>query len=346
MKPVEKGYVPLMLFAVATAAAAAASGGPYSVGSHTRLGYVANAHVFDAGTNRIYSSSRDGVYAVDSARRKVLGVVGRVPAGAVALDPEAAELYVLARNEDQLRVLDVNTREVLRSFAAPALHNVIFEPSRSELYYVRGNTNIVRVAERQRGETVATIALDGYPSFVVADPARERVIVRLYDRDLIQIIDAKTRRISVSWPFVANGLSSMHVDPATGRVFVSSGKNVKMLDGLSGKELGHFPAGDLVASIVYDAETKLVAALWGGRYVNIARVDLMTMTPVQSVDLRTPTRQIFLDPRTHTLFAMGTIADTRAWGRSSGPEPAAGPRISALLTLPYKSDSQPHPRPH
>jgi DNA-binding beta-propeller fold protein YncE len=345
LKPVEKGYVPLLAVAFLAAAASAASG-PYSLATHTRLGYVANAHVFDAGTNRIYSSSRDGVYAVDTARRKVLGVVGRVPAGAVALDPAASELYVLARNEDQLRVLDVNTRKVLRSFAAPALHNVIFEPSRSELYYVRGNTNIVRIAERQRGETIATVALDGYPSFVVADPERERVIVRLYDRDLIQIIDAKTRRISVSWPFVANGFSSMHVDPASGRVFVSSGKDVKMLDGLSGKELGRFPAGDLVASIVYDPETKLVAALWGGRFVNVARVDLMAMTPIQSVDLRTPTRQLFLDPRTHLIFAMGTIADTRAWGRASSPEPAAGPRISALLTLQYKSDSQPNPRPY
>lgn len=334
----------LLFLAVATVATAA--GGPYSIGSHTRLGYTSNAHVFDAGANRIYSSSRDGVYIVDSGRRKVLGVVGRVPAGAVALDPAAGELYVLARNEDQLRVLDVNTRKVIRSFAAPALHNVIFEPTRNELYYVRGNTNIVRIAERQHGETLATVALDGYPSFVVADPARERVIVRLYDRDLIQIIDAKTRRISVSWPFVANGFSSMHVDPASGRVFVSSGKDVKMLDGLSGKELGRFSAGDQVASIVYDPETKLVAALWGARFVNLARVDLLKMTPIQSVDLGTPTRQLFLDAGTHTLYAMGTISDTRAFGRASSPEPSTGPRISALLTLPYKSDSQPHPRPY
>ena len=328
------------------AAMVAASGGPYSVSNHTRLGYVANAHVFDAATNRIYSSSRDGVYAVHSSRRKVLGLVARVPAGAVAFDPGSSELYVLARNEDQLRVLDVSTKQVLRSFAAPALHNVIFEPTRRELYYVRGNTNVVRVAEREHGEVIATIPLSGYPSFVLADPERARVLVRLYDRDLIQVIDAKERRIAVSWPLAANGFSSMAVDPASGRIFVSSGKEVKMLDGLSGKELGRFPAGDQVASIVYDAETKLVAALWGARYVNIARVDLMSITPVQSVDLFTPTRQLFLDPRTHAIFAMSTITDTKAFGRASSPDENAAPRISALLTLTHKSDSTPHPRPH
>lgn len=331
-----------LLFLMATVVAA--SGGPYSVANHTRLGYVANAHVFDAATNRIFSSSRDGVYAVDSERRKVLGLVARVPAGAVAYDPAASELYVLARNEDQLRVLDVNTKQVLRSFAAPALHNVIFEPTRRELYYVRGNATVVRIAEREHGEVITTIRLDGYPSFVLADPERSRVLVRLYDRDLIQVIDANERRIAVSWPLRADGFSSMAVDPASGRVFVSSGKEVKMLDGLSGRELGRVPAGDQVASIVYDAETKLVAALWGARYVNIARVDLMSITPVQSLDLLTPTRQLFLDPPTHTIFAMSTIVDSQAFGRASSPDQNAAPRISALLTLTHKSGSEPHPR--
>ena len=137
---------------------------------------------------------------------------------------------------------------------------------------------------------------------------------------------------------------SAKFDQESGRVFVSSGKDVKMLDGLTGKELGRFPAGDQVASIVYDADTKLVSALWGGRYINVARVDLMSMTPVQSVDLLAPTRQIFLDPRTHTIFAMSTIADTQAFGRAASPESNAGPRISSLLTLLYKRDSEPHPR--
>jgi hypothetical protein len=211
---------------------------------------------------------------------------------------------------------------------------------------VRGNSTQVFVAERSHGEHLAKIDLDGYPSFAVADPARNRLLIRLYDRDLIQVIDAKTHRVAVSWPMRADGFSSMAVDDASGRVFVSSGKDVKMLDGLTGKELGHFPAGDLVASIVYDAETKLVAALWGGRYVNVARVDLMAMTPIQSVDLLAPTRQIFLDPRSHTLFAMSTIADTQGFGRAGSPDTSSGPRISSLLTLAYKRDSEPHPRPY
>lgn len=343
-KTVEKGCVPLTLLLLMAATLVAAARDPYHLAGHTRLGYAANAHVFDAATNRIYSSSRDGVYAVDSSRQKVLGMVARVPAGAVDFDPAAGELYVLARNEDQLRVLDVNTRKVTRSFAAPALYNVIFEPTRSELYYIRGNAKVVRVVDREHGEMIANIPLDGYPSFVLADPPRARVLVRLYDRDLIQVIDVKERRVAVSWSLRADGFSSMTIDRASGRVFVSSGKDVKMLDGLSGRELGRFPAGDQVASIVYDAETKLVAALWGARYVNVARVDLMSMTPVQSIDLRTPTRQIFLDPRTHTLFAMSSIADDTGFGRAASPDQNTSPRISALLTLPYTSDSEPHPR--
>lgn len=332
------------LLFLASAAGAGAAKGPYSVSSHTRLGYYANAHAFDAASNRIYSSSRDGVYAVDSERHKVLGMIARVPSGSISLDAAAGELYVLARNEDQLRVIDVNARKVTRSFTAPALFNVIFEPSQKELYYVRGNAAEVRVVERMHGEAIATIPLDGYPSYVVADPPRHRVLVRLYDRDLIQVIDTNQRRITVSWPMRADGSSSMAIDAESGRVFVSSIKDVKMLDGLSGKELGHFPAGDQVSSIAFDPQTKLVSALWAGRYINVARVDLMALTPVQSIDLFTPTRQIFLDPRTHTLFAMCAITDSEAFGRAGSPDTTTAPRISALLTLPYKSDSEPHPR--
>jgi DNA-binding beta-propeller fold protein YncE len=339
-------FLPVLFVAVTAATAVHAATGPYSIASHTRLGYTANAHVFDAATNRIYSSSRNGVFAVDTERRKVLGQIAQVPSGAVAFDADAGELYVLARNEDQLRVIDVNARKVARSFTAPALFNVIYEPTGRELYYVRGNSTAVVVVERMHGETLAKIELDGYPSFALADPARGRVLVRLYNHDLIQVIDAKTHRIAVSWPMRADGFSSMAVDQETGRVFVSAGKAVKMLDGLTGKELGRFPAGDQVASIVYDGETKLVSALWGGRYLNVARVDLMALTPIQSLDLLAPTRQIFLDPRTHTIFAMSSIADTQAFGRAASPESSSGPRISSLLTLPYKRDTEPHPRPY
>jgi DNA-binding beta-propeller fold protein YncE len=337
-------FVLVLLFA--GAAAVTAAKGPYSIADHTRLGYYANAHAFDAASNRIYSSSRDGVYAVDSARHKVLGLIARVPSGSVSLDAAAGELYVLARNEDQLRVVDVNARKIVRSFAAPALFNVIFEPTRKELYYVRGNATDVRVAERTHGETVATIPLDGYPSYVVADPPRNRVLVRLYNRDLIQVIDTNEHRVTVSWPMRADGASSMTVDAASGRVFVSSGKDVKMLDGLSGKELGHFPAGDQVASIAFDPETKLVSALWGGRYINVARVDLMALTPVQSIDLMTPTRQIFLDAGTHTVFALCAITDTQGFARAGSPDPATAPRISSLLTLRYKEPSVLRPLQH
>jgi DNA-binding beta-propeller fold protein YncE len=341
---VRRRVLPLLFVVVPAAAAVHAAKGPYSVASHTRLGYSANAHVFNAAANRIYSSSRSGVLAVVTDRRKVLGQIAQVPSGAVALDADAGELYVLARNEDQLRVIDVNARKIARSFSAPALFNVIYEPTGRELYYVRGNSLQIFVAERLHGEQVAKIGLEGYPSFALADPARSRVLVRLYDRDLIQVIDAKTHRVAVSWPMRADGFSSMAVDQESGRVFVSSGKDVKMLDGLTGKELGRFPAGDQVASIVYDPETRLVAALWGGRYVNVARVDLMALTPIQSVDLLTPTRQIFLDARTHTIFAMSTIADSQAFGRASSPDTNQGPRISSLLTLSFKRDSEPHPR--
>lgn len=326
----------LLLLFLTAGSIATAAGGPYSVASHTRLGYTANANLFDAAHNRIYSSSRDGIYTIDTISRKVIGLALHVPIGALAFDAATSELYVLARNEDRLRVVDVNTRKVLREFPAPAYHNVVFEGTKSDLYYFRGDESVARVAEREHGEEITKIALDGHPSFVLADPPRHRILVRLFDRDLVQVIDTNERRLAVSWPLHADGTSAMAIDSASGRVFVSSGKNVKMLDGLSGKELGHFPLGDMAMAITYDPGTKIVAALWGASHVNVARVDLMQITKIQDLDLRTSARQLFIDPRTHTMYVMGLVIDDKGFGRQGSPDAAATVRISALLTLPYK----------
>ena len=122
--------------------------GPYKITQNARLNYAASAHIYDAALDRIYSSTRGGIYTVDGSSRKVLGQTASVRGtGSISLDAARGELYVLALHEDALRVVDVTTHKIVRSFPAPAWFNVFYEPGRGELYYLRGDKTSMQVAE-------------------------------------------------------------------------------------------------------------------------------------------------------------------------------------------------------
>ena len=310
--------------------------GPYSLTGNARLGFTLTSSTYDPTGHRLYASARDGVYEVDTRSSKVLGQIGRVSgAGSLAFSSTHRELYLLSLHEDLLRVIDIDSRKVVRSFEAPAWFNVFFDASRDELYYFRADTRAVRVADRRDGHTITTFNLDGHPSFVLMDPARQRILVRLADHDLIQVIDTTERAIAVSWPIAAEGQSAMAVDDTGRRVFVSSGKFLKMLDGQSGKEMGRIHVGDQVRSIVCDPVTALVSAVWSQNQISVARIGQFGLEAVQTIDARAVIRQLLLDPETHAILATATLAEDDKMGINANTAPASGLRTSSLLTLRY-----------
>ena len=303
----------------------------------TRLNFYAAAVAHDADGGSLFLSSKDGLYSIDLASMRVGGAIAGVSgAGSVAVSPAHGEIYVLALHDDVLRVVDIASRRVARTFPAPAGFNVFVDASTSDLYYLRADTPTVRVASRVDGRELARITLDGAPSFVLRDPARHRLLVRLADRDLIQVIDTRERAVAVSWPMASEGQSAMGLDERTGRVFASDGRRVVMLDGASGKPLGRFGAGDAVRSIAVDAATGAVAALWGGSRINIARVHDLGIDLQTSVDTHTLVRQLFLDPRSHRLYALATADDARRGSDDPNAPAANALRVSAILTLEAK----------
>jgi len=331
------GRVVAAALCAVTALATARDNGPYSLTGHARLGFLLTSNAYDAAGRRLYASARDGVYEIDTRTAKVVGQIGRVSgAGSLAFSAKQRELYLLSLHEDRLRVIDVDTRKVVRSFDGPAWFNVFYDASRDELYYLRADTRAVRVADRTDGHTIATFNLDGYPSFVLMDPERRRVLVRLADRDLIQVIDTTERAITVSWPITADGQSAMAVDDTGRRVFVSSGTQLKLLNGQSGKEMGRIKVGDQVRSIVYDPATSLVAALWSQNQISISRLGTLGLDAVQTIDARAVVRQLFLDPESHAILATATLAEDDKMGVNTNTSPTSGLRTSSLLTLRYR----------
>jgi len=313
------------------------SNGPYKLTGNARVTYAAVAHVYNAATNRLYSSTRGGVYQYDTLTMKVIGRSSDVRgAGSLALDSGRNELYVLALHDDTMQVLDVTTRKVVRTFAAPAWFNAFYEESRGELYYLRGDSQELRVADRQNGRVLATVALGGRPSFVAGDPARKRVLVRLANKPLIQVIDTTERAIVASWPARVDGPSALAIDPTGSRVFASAGRDVVMLDGATGKELARVSVGDATYSLVFDAGTGYLTALSGPGRINVVKADASSLKLVQSLDTGEVIHELFLDPSTHTILAASRYADEGLMIDVLLPQMSGGDGAGTLLTLTFK----------
>lgn len=328
---------PLALVLALAAAGVSGAEPTFRLTRQTPLNFYAAAVAHDADGGRLFLSSKDGLYSIDLVSMRAGGAIkGVTGAGSVAVSPADGEVYVLALHDDVLRVVDAAARRVTRTFAAPAGFNVFFDASSTDLYYLRADMHTVRVASRADGRELARIPLDGAPSFVLRDPARHRLLVRLADRDLIQVIDTRERAVAVSWPMPAEGQSAMGLDERTGRVFASDGRSVVMLDGATGKPLGRFGAGDAVRSIAVDAATGVVAALWGGSRVNVARVHDLGIDLQHSVDTHALVRQLFVDPRSHRLYALATVEDSRRASDDPNAPAASALRVSAILTLEAK----------
>lgn len=308
--------------------------GPYLLTGNSVLNYVGSSHVWDPASSHLYTSTRGGIYEFDVTSMKV---VGRTPSvrsvGSMSFDASRNELYSLALHSNEMQVVDVTTKAVVRSFAAPAWYNVFYEAGRGELYYLRGDTRELRIADRLAGKTIKSLTLAGTPSFLAADPAHHRVLVRLADKDQIQIIDTTDREITGAWPARADGQSAMAIDPTGDRVFVSTGRDVAVLDGTTGKELSRFGTGDGTQSIVYDSNTHFVVALSYDGRVNVAKFEADRLTPVQSFGA-VGIQELFLDPKTHKVFGVtraqddGVMRDLALQDRQ--PTMAGG---STLLTL-------------
>jgi WD40 repeat protein len=309
------------------------SDGPYRLARNDGFNYASGAHVYDASLNRLYSSGTGGIYQTDLGTMKLVSRSTAIRStGSISLDAARGELYVLALHDNAMHVMDVTTGKVIRSFDAPAWFNVVYEPTKGELYYLRGDKEEVVVADRITGKTLSTIMLPGTPAYLVADAPRHRLLIRLANRPLIQVIDTTDHTIVASWKASQDGISSMAISPDGTRVFSSAGRDITMLDGQTGKELARCHSSDEMASMAYDAQAGYLLTIAGGHYLNVAKVEGDSLKLVQSMDMRAGVQDLYLNPSTHTVFGVSRTVDENVFRAPQLPSGGGG----TVLTLTLK----------
>ena len=256
----------------------------------------------DSPNHRLFVTRSTHTMAIDEETGKVLGdIPGQVRSHGVALAPEVGRGFITdGGGSGAIVVFDLNTYAVLGKITAiPDADGIIYDAKQKKVLAVSGDGNALLTfspdIDPKNGKLDPPIALGGGPEFLAAD-GTGKVYVNLEDKDLIAVVDLKTRSVVARWP-VAPGAHpvGMAIDAAAHRIFVGcrNPQKVVVINTDTGAVEASLPIGAGVDATKFGAGQ--VFASTGDGSLTIAEKKDGQWTVVQTVKTRVGARTMGLD---------------------------------------------------
>jgi DNA-binding beta-propeller fold protein YncE len=154
-----------------------------------------------------------------------LKTVARVPLSGPAvrfdytsLDPGTNRLWVSHMDASQLLAVDVRTRKIVKTVAAPGVHGVIVVPALGRVYASATNAREVLTIDAKTGGILARAPAGEYPDGLAYDPVERHVFVSDETGGVETVINARGTRIAT----IALGgeAGNVQYDDASHRILV------------------------------------------------------------------------------------------------------------------------------
>ena len=113
-----------------------------------------------------------------------------------SIDPGSNRLYIAHMDASQLLVLDLRTRRVLQSIAAPGVHGVLAVPSLGRVFASATNAHELLTLDAKTGRVLNHAPAGDYPDGIAYDPVERRVYVSDESGGIEWVFDARGRRIA------------------------------------------------------------------------------------------------------------------------------------------------------
>lgn len=220
--------------------------------------------------------------------------------------------FASSGNAQSVSLVDLKTLRTtakMKTGANPAA--VVFEPSKLQLYSFNQGDHSATAGEADDGDFLATIDLDGKPSFATTDvkatfeSKNGRVYSSIEDKNEVVAIDVGTHKLTDHWPVAPGQLPcSMAYDGANHRLFVAcANKLLVLLDSTNGKVVATAPIGDGAGDVAYDTVTQNVFSLTADGIVTTARVDAPDkITVLQTLTTKPGSSVLGLDGKTYKIY--------------------------------------------
>ena len=206
----------------------------------------------DPATHRLYVPRSTHTLVIDAPSGKTIGdITGQKIAHGVAIVPRLNRGFITdGGGTGTITIFDLKTYAVLGVLkAVPDADGIIYDAGTDSILVSAGDSNGLLAfkpdIDPKSGTIEAPIALGGAPEFLAADGSG-KVYVNLEDKDVVAVVDLKTRSVVARWPVAPGGAPvGMSIDTQSHNLFIGCRKPQKMIimSTTNGKVVGDLPIG-------------------------------------------------------------------------------------------------------
>jgi DNA-binding beta-propeller fold protein YncE len=214
----------------------------------------------DAENHRLFLPRQTHTQVLDENTGKVLGdIPGQKTAHGVAIVPSVGRGFITdGGGQGGIVIFDLKTYAVLGTVVTlPDSDGIAYDEGTNRVLAVAGDSNALISLDPSvdpKHGTFEKIELGGAPEFFAADGAG-KVYVNLEDKDVVAVVDLKSKSVEARWPIAPGGKPvGMAMDKANHVLFVGARKPQKMLvmDTTDGKIVAALPIGMGNDAVAFD----------------------------------------------------------------------------------------------
>ena len=262
----------------------------------------------DAPNHRLFVTRSTHTQAIDTDSGKVLGdIPGQVRSHGVAIVPKLNRGFITdGGGTGAIVVFDLKTYAVLGKLAAmPDADGIIYDAKLDRVLAVSGDGGTLMTfapdIDPAKGK-ITSIDLGGKPEFLASDGSG-KVFVNLEDKDVVAVVDLKSRSVVSRWPVAPAGHPvGMSIDPAAHRLFIGcrNPQRLVVMNDETGKIDAELPIGAGVDATAAGAGLAFASA--GDGTLTVAAEKSGAFVVVQTVKTPTGARTMGMNAETHRLF--------------------------------------------
>ncbi|MFL6429574.1 MAG: YncE family protein [Acidobacteriaceae bacterium] len=293
----------------------------------------------DAPTHRLFVTRSTHTMVIDARSGKVLGdIPGQQRSHGVAIVPRLGRGFITdGGGSGNIVVFDLKTYAVLGKLATmPDSDGIIYDETLNRVLAVSGDGGALMTfkpdIDPKNGKIDAPIMLGGAPEFLASD-GTGKVYINLEDKDVVAVVDLKSRKVIARWPVAPGGQPvGMSMDARAHRIFIGCRKPQKLIvmSTQDGKVEASLPIGTGVDTTVVN-EGKAFASCRDGSLSIIA--EKAGKWAVEQV-VKTPdgARTMGMDTATHQIYLPTAEFDTA----SSAGRPKAKPNSFMIVVVGHR----------
>src|SRR6516162_8836279 len=265
----------------------------------------------DPGTHRIFIARGSYVMVLDADGN----VVGKVAVGesyeahAVALARDLNRGFTSNGGSGSVTIFDPQTLQVIGEVKIPGrdTDDILYEPISKRVFtFNGGKRNDATAIDAVQGVALGDIPLEGKPETAQAD-GKGHIYVNIEDKSELREIDAKTLRVTGSWPLSpCINPSGQAIDTEHSLLIIGChNRLMEFWDYAAGKVVATVPIGTGVDANRFDPETGLAFASCGDGTITVAHEDSPAkFSVVQTVETMKGARTMALDPGNHSIYTV------------------------------------------